>query len=210
MEVFLGSVAWLTSSPRKRGAVYLLPFSWCISIITSNQTHCPWGWKFIVGPFPLRQMNVIIWIVIRTPLFLFLDTINVIISGIWIMIRTPLRVGLFQIMVIICDAMCVGTLHSNPNRFLIPWCIASSLLPGSVVQCLFIHGQSWRNAAFTGPNRNWMWLFTVRYLGLCGHKQKNLFLNQNHDYFQNGNAPNISNGKRMSHRVLCSTSCLYM
>ena len=74
-----------------------------------------------LGPFPLHQINMIIWtaiwIVIRTPFYLCVDTINAIISGIWIPIRTPLGVRLFQMIAFICDAVCVGTLCSNRNVF---------------------------------------------------------------------------------------------
>jgi hypothetical protein len=74
--------------------------------------------------------------------FSCLDTINAIISGIWIAVQTPLGVRLFQINAIICDAMCVGTLSSNRTGFLIPWCIASSLMPFS--SCLFRANLEWK------------------------------------------------------------------
>jgi hypothetical protein len=54
--------------------------------------------------------------------------------------------------------------------FLIPQCIASSSLPGTVAQCWFIHLEGMPHAqALSAIGSR---LFATRFFGLCGHKQK--------------------------------------
>ena len=123
--------------------------------------------------------------------FACVDTINAIISGIWIAIQTPQGVRLFQIFTFISDAMCVGTLRSNCTFlgcfFLNPTMHCQQLTPRSVVQCLFIQGQLWRNAARIGPNHNWLTIICNAIFLACVDvsKKKKCFLNceSNRDYF---------------------------